>query len=191
MVFRRSSGVLLHPTSLPGRLRHRGSRPQRLRVHRSARFRRPAIVAGAAARADWLRRLPVSVFFRVCRQSADDQPRTTDRGRTAHGVRGRRPARLPTRERRLPGGDRPPPGALAARARSLRRGGSPRRCAIVSTASAAPTRTGWTTSRCSWPSRTRTVRPPGRRGSPTSRNAIHRRSRGGRPAALERSGCTN
>ena len=103
----------------------------------------------------------------------------------------RRPARLPTGRRRLPGRDRPPSGALAASARSLRRGGVARRCAIASTASAARTRAGWTTSRCSWPSRRRTVTSPGRRGSPTSRSAIHRRSRAGRPAALERSGCTS
>ena len=36
-------------------------------------------MAGAAARADRLRRFAVSVLFRVCRQSAADQPRTAGR----------------------------------------------------------------------------------------------------------------
>ena len=92
----------------------------------------------------------------------------------------RQPARLPARRRRLPRRDRPSPGALAASARSLRRRRAAARCAIGSIASAARTRAGWTTSRCSWPSRMRTVSRPGRRGSPTSRSAIHRRSRSGR-----------
>ena len=81
------------PDIAAGRIRHRGSRPHRVRVHRFSRVRRPAAVAGVAARADRLRRLAVPVLFSVCRQSAAHQPRTADRGRTAHGDRGAQPAR--------------------------------------------------------------------------------------------------
>ena len=176
-----------------GPLRHRRSRPQRVRVHRSARVGRPAAVAGAAARADRLRRLAVPVLFRVCRQSAADQPRRADRGRPAHRRPRRRgdPRAFAAGQRRLPGRDRPSAGALAARARSLRRGGASadarsfrpllqRAGGLAGRLRAVHGRQG--RARQHW---------RGRRGSPTSRSAIRRRSRGGRPAARARSGCTS
>ena len=58
------------PDIAAGSIRHRGSRPRRLRVHRVSRVRRSAAVAGVAARADRLRRLAVPVLFGVCGQSA-------------------------------------------------------------------------------------------------------------------------
>ena len=75
MPFLRCSGVLLHPTSLSGRIRHWRSRAERLRVHRSDRVCRPADLAGVAAGANRLRRFAVPVVFCLCRQPAADQPR--------------------------------------------------------------------------------------------------------------------
>ena len=191
MAFPRSSGVLLHPTSLPGRFGIGDLGP--------TAFEFIDLLAAAGQRLWQVLPLgptgygdsPYQCFSAFAGNplliSLDE---LIEDGLLTASRRAASSAFADWR-RRLPRRDRAPPGALAARARSLRRGGARRRCAIASTASAARTRTGWTTSRSSWPSRRRTITPPGRRGSPTSRSAIRRRSRGGRPAAPARSGCTS
>ena len=77
----RRSGILLHPTSLPGPLRHRraGARGPPLRGLPGRR--RPAPLAGAAARPDRLRRLALPVLLRLRRQPAAHQPGGAGRGR--------------------------------------------------------------------------------------------------------------
>ena len=120
------------PDVAAGTLRHRRPRAERDRVPRLPRRGRPAPVAGAAARADRLRRFAVSVLLRVRRQSAARSasigwsttacsPRPTRRGRRRdaagrHRRRGRHvdfPAVIAHRRR-----------AVAARARALRRDGA-------------------------------------------------------------------
>ena len=71
----RVSGLLLHPTSLPGRVRHRRPRARGASLSRLPRGRRSAGVAGPAARPDRLRRLALPVLLGDGRQSAAREPR--------------------------------------------------------------------------------------------------------------------
>ena len=76
----RASGVLLHPTSLPGRhgIGDLGSGGPRLR--RFPRRHRPALVADAAPGTDRLRQLALSVALLVRRQSPVDRPGISSSG---------------------------------------------------------------------------------------------------------------
>ena len=153
---RSSSGILLHPTSLPGRYRHWRSGPAAFEFVDLLASAGTAALAGAAARSDRLWRLAVSVFLRVCRQPAADQPRTTDRRWTAHRGRCRRRRQRYRGHCRLPRGDRAP-RALWPRVLDRFDATAPPECAIASSASVCRRRAGWTTSRCSWRSRMRTA----------------------------------
>ena len=71
----RASGILLHPTSLPGRFGIGDLGPPARRVRRLPRRGRPALVADPPPGADRLRQLAVPVVFVLRRQPAPDQPR--------------------------------------------------------------------------------------------------------------------
>ncbi|MCK7527521.1 MAG: hypothetical protein MZV64_62910 [Ignavibacteriales bacterium] len=67
MKFERSSGILLHPTSLPGPYGIGDLGPAGLPLAGLARSHRLQALAGAAARPDRLRRFALPVFFGLCR----------------------------------------------------------------------------------------------------------------------------
>ena len=191
MSFPRSSGVLLHPTSLPGGFGIGDLGP--------SAFEFIDLLASAGQRLWQVLPLgptgygdsPYQCFSAFAGNTLlISLERLIEDGLLTESEAGDR-QRLRTRERRLPGCHRPPSGALAASARPLRRGG---RHADARSVRPLLQRAGELAGRL----RAVHGRQGGARarrldgvGAPTSRNAIHRRSRAGRPAALERSGCTN
>ena len=108
---RRRSGVLLHPTSLPGPFGIGDLGPARARLPRLPRRCAPVAVAGPAARPDRLRRLAVCQPVGVRRQPAAHLARAADRRRACSTSRilaaRSKPAARPRRLR--------PPGAAQAR----------------------------------------------------------------------------
>ena len=90
MRFPRSSGILLHPTSLPGRFGIGDLGPERAGFVDFLGGRRPEALAGAAARAHRFRRFALSMLFRVGRQSIADQPGAAGRERLVGRFRGDR-----------------------------------------------------------------------------------------------------
>ncbi len=138
----RTSGVLLHPTSLPGGDWGHGARDGRFPGRR-----RPELVADAAGRADRVRQLALQRAVGVRGEPRPGQRRAAGRRRNPRrrGGSARPPARAPA-------------GAfIAVRRRWHRRSG---------TFAASPKRraTGWTTSRSTARSRARTARCSGRAG---------------------------
>ena len=77
----RSSGILLHPTSLPGRFGIGDFGPTAYTWIDATRPRAAKVVADPAAGPDRLRRFTLSVLLSFRRQSALDQPGTLDQGR--------------------------------------------------------------------------------------------------------------
>ena len=86
-----------HVAAVP--LRHRRSRAGRVRLGRPPPRGRAALLAGAAAGTDGVRRLAVSVAVVVRRQRAAHQPGRADRRRASAGGRLRGPGVLPDRGR--------------------------------------------------------------------------------------------
>ena len=195
MPFPRSSGVLLHPTSLPGRFGIGDLGPERASSS-SICSPRPASASGRCCRsarpATATRRTsasPRSPATRCSSASTLIEDGLLD-GRS-EAVAGNAGA-FAGRRRRLPRRHRPSPGAVAARARSIRRGRRQPRCAIASSASAARN-ARWLDDFALFMA---VKDAHGRRRGPTWEPDIAAaRSRGdardGRPAARARSGCTS
>ena len=154
---RRRSGVLLHPTSLPGRYGIGDLGPGRVRLPRLPGPRHAVAVAGPAARPDRLRRLAVRQPVGIRRQPAADLARAADRPGPAR--RRRRCAELASpasRPRRL----RPPAAAQAASSCRRPSNAARERAARrqLERFRGHDTPPGSTTSRCSRRSRTSTAR---------------------------------
>ena len=171
-----------------GRLRHRRPRA-RAPSSSSTSSPRPASGSGRCCRSDRpamaIRRISASPRSPATRCSISLDRLIEDGLLTADDVGGRlgRRRRRRPRQRRLPRRHRPSPGALAARARSLRRG---RRRPDARSLRALLPRAGALAGRLRavhGGQGARTARRPGRRGSRTSPSAIPRRSRAGRSAA--------
>ena len=193
MTSARASGILLHPTSLPGRFGIGDLGPEA--------FRWLDFLAGAGQKLWQVLPLgptgygdsPYQCFSAFAGNPNLVSPeRLLEDGLLGAGrPRGR--ARLPGGPRGLRPGDRVEAGGAGAGARSLRRRRGPGAARRRTRRSAPPTPAGSRTSRCSWRSRTRTAAPPGprgRRGSPArergaldARHAARLERRGG-PAPL-------
>ena len=74
MKFKRASGILLHPTSLPGPYGVGDLGPAAYPLAGLAGRLRLQTLAGAAARPHRLRRFTLPVFFGLRRESLPDQP---------------------------------------------------------------------------------------------------------------------
>ncbi len=105
MRFPRSSGILLHPTSLAVAVWHRRLGGRSPAVCRISGGGRAEAVASAAAWADGFRRLALSVLFGVGRQSAADQLGAPGGAGLAGCVRARDRARVSRRPGRFRAAD--------------------------------------------------------------------------------------
>ena len=106
MTSARASGILLHPTSLPGRFGIGDLGPEASRWVDFLAARGPEALAGAAARPHRLRRLALPVLLGLRRQPEPGEPRAAARGRAAGAGRPRGRARVPGGPRGLRPGDR-------------------------------------------------------------------------------------
>ena len=178
----RQSGILLHPTSLPGALRHRragtgGAPLRRLPGARPARRSGRCCPSGPPATAT--RPTSASRPSPAIRCSSASTRCAEDGLLTA-----RRPARrrAPRGRGRLRRGDRLQAAAAGEGLRRLREERAPPRARDAFEAFCREEARGSTTSRSSWPSRTRTAARPGTPGSeaivtPRARRRWRRRGR--------------
>ena len=91
-LFPRSSGILLHPTSLPGRYGMGDLGSMGVSIYRLAGFGKTNRLAGAAAWPDRIWRLALSNALGFRREHGTDQPGSTGRRWLADGRRRERRA---------------------------------------------------------------------------------------------------
>ena len=174
MRFPRSSGILLHPSSLPGRFGIGDLGPRGPRVRQFPGRDGSAVVASLAAGANGLQEFALSVALIVRGKSSTHQSRGAGRAGLAERAGDSRPLGLAGRRGRFPAGFKPQRKPASPRLREL----SPRRCGIPGI-SHERARAGWKITASTWRSRKNRAACPGLSGSPTWWLATPRRWRGG------------